>query len=138
MVPSAVVVVLHWIRLVVGLPPAIAIASHLVMLLTSDAVTVAATSVSISSTLPGAAAAKASNEMPHSMIFAAAVADGTNCSMVLMAVPVVTMANAAVVCIGPLGMRYAGMSGFSYQYAARRTACDLKIFSATIPPPPPA
>src|SRR5690242_15063182 len=55
-------------RAVVGSPASTAAASSLVMSLATNAVTVAATSVSTNSTMPGVASAKASNETPHSLI----------------------------------------------------------------------
>src|SRR6266403_1696790 len=101
-------------RLMVGSPPISAAASYLVMSAATEAVTVAATSVSISSILPGSAATKPSNDMPHSMIFITNVALGLTCSIVLIVVPVVTAANEAVVGIGPLGIRNCAMAYFLF------------------------
>src|SRR5690242_15312814 len=73
------------------------------------AVTVAATSVWRSSTLIGVAAAEPSKLMPHSTILCVTVAPGFTWSSVLMLVPVVTAACAAVVGIGPLANRYSAI-----------------------------
>src|ERR1051326_3092412 len=113
-VPSAVdvypvLVVPTWIRFVVGSPPERAFASSFVMSAATAAVTVAETSVSSSSHLIGVAAAEPSNEIPHSLIFARIVALGFTWSIVLMAVPVVTAACAAVVGMGPFAIRYSAM-----------------------------
>jgi hypothetical protein len=66
------------------------------------AVTVAATSVWMSSTLPGVAAAEPSKLIPHSITRSCLVDGVATCSIVLMAVPVVTEASAAVVGMAPL------------------------------------
>lgn len=110
-VPSAVAVypvdvVPTTIRLVVGSPPSNASASYFIMSFAADAVTVAATSVSINSIFADVAAAELSSEYPQPTISAAIVADGLICSMVLIAVPVVTGTNAAVVGIAPLPIIY--------------------------------
>src|SRR3990167_1355004 len=102
MVPSPdavypVEVVPTGIRFVVGSPHSCASASYLTRPAATCAVTVAATSVSISSTTRVAVAAGAVVLKPHRKIRIANVADGFTWSIVLIFVPVATAALTAVV-----------------------------------------
>jgi hypothetical protein len=92
------------------------------------AVTVAATSVTHSSTMPGVAAAEPSNEMPHSRILMICVAPGLTCSSVLIAVPVVTEGCAAAAAIGPFENVYSAIQSPTSSPPAGplgRSACSV-------------